>query len=336
MRKIVFFDVHGDDKRYFKRTFKNVFEAEVVCVEEPLTQVSAKRYADAEIISTFITSDVNSKVIEYLPNLEMIATRSTGYDHIDISAAKKSHVLISTVPEYGEATVAEFTIMLLMSLARRLRESMEQVHDRLIDHEEITGFDLEGKTIGLVGCGRIGEHVARIATAVGMHVIAYDPYPKESEQVEFVGLDELYERSHIISLHAPSSKDNYHMIDAKAISKMRKGVVIINTARGELLDAQALIDGLYSGQVGAAGLDTLEGEKLLRFDEEIALLHPDASNRDLVMSAEHNVLLRMRNVIITPHNAFNSKEALQRIRHTTAENIKRYLMHEPQNVVRPK
>lgn len=334
MRKIVFFDVHGDDKRYFKRTFKNVFEAEVACTEEPLTQVAAKRYADINIASVFITSDVNQRAIGYLPDLEMIATRSTGYDHIDIKTAKENHILTSTVPEYGEATVAEFTIMLLMSLARRLREGMEQVHDRLINHEEITGFDLEGKTIGLVGCGSIGEHVARIADGLGMHVIAYDPKPRESEYVEFVSLDELYERSHVVSLHAPSNKDNYHMIDSDAIAKMRKGVVLINTARGELVDAQALINGLYSGQVSAAGLDTLEGEQLLRFDEEIALLHPDASTRDLVMSAEHNVLLRMPNVIITPHNAFNSKEALQRIRHTTAENIKKYLMHEPQNVVR--
>ncbi len=334
MRKIVFFDVHGDEKRYFKRTFKNVFEAEVVCTEESLTQVTAKRYSDVDIASVFITSDVNQKCLSYLPNLEMIATRSTGYDHIDMKTAKANHVLVSTVPEYGEATVAEFTIMLLMSLARRLRESMQQVNDRLIDHEEITGFDLEGKTMGLIGLGRIGEHVARIADAIGMNVVAYDPKPRGSGIVEFVELDELYERSHIVSLHAPSNSDNYHMINAEAIAKMRKGVVIINTARGELIEAQALIDGLYSGQIAAAGLDTLEGEQLLRFDEEVALLHPDASTKDLVMSAEHNVLLRMPNVLITPHNAFNSKEALQRIRHTTAENIKKYLMHEPQNVVR--
>lgn len=332
MRKIVFFDVHGDDKRYFKRTFKNVFKTEVVCTEEPLTEVTAKRYSDAAVVSVFITSDVNHKAIQHLSNLELIATRSTGFDHIDIDAAQARDVLVSTVPAYGESTVAEFTVMLLMAVARRLREGMEQVHDRLIDHTEITGFDLDGKTIGLVGCGRIGQHVARIANGLGMQVLGYDPAPLGSDIIEYVGLDELYSRSHIVSLHAPATEANYHMIDAEAIGKMKKGVVILNTARGELIDVQALIDGLFSGQVGAAGLDVLEGEQLLRFDEEVALLHPEASTKDLLLNAKHHVLLRMPNVIITPHNAFNSKEALQRIRYTTAENIKQYLMQEPQNL----
>lgn len=333
MRKIVFFDVHGDDKRYFKRTFKNVHATEVVCTDEPLTPVTAKQYGDMTVASVFMTSDVTEKVFDTLPDLEMIATRSTGYDHIDMQAARKHHVLVSTVPRYGEKTVAEFTIMLLLSLSRRLNESMGQVDDRLIDHPEITGFDVCGKTLGVIGCGRIGQHVARIANGLDMDVLGYDLYPGKDENITYTSWDELIASSDIISLHVPASKHNHHLIHTEVIENMKKGVVLLNTARGELIDTQALVDGLFSGHVRAAGLDVLEGEQLLRFDEEVSLLHPDASAHDLLLNAEHNVLLRMPNVIVTPHNAFNTREALQRIRHTTAENIKQYLMHEPQNIV---
>lgn len=334
MRTIVFFDVHGEDKRYFKRTFKNVHGIKVVCTTEPLTPVTAKKYSQAVAVSVFLTSDVNQKVLETMSKLELIATRSTGYDHIDTVAAKRHHVLVSTVPRYGEKTVAEFTFMLLLALARRLPESREQVSERLIDHPAITGFDIDGKTIGIIGCGRIGRQVARMARGFGMDVLGYDPHPEEDEHITYVSLSELLSGSDVISLHAPATKATRYLINSDTIAQMKSGVTLLNTARGELIDTQALIDALFSGQIGAAGLDVLEGEQLLRFNEEVSLLHPDASTRDLLLNAEHNVLLRMPNVLITPHNAFNSQEALRRIRYTTAENIKRYLMHEPQNLIR--
>lgn len=333
MGKIVFFDVHGEDKHYFKRTFKNVFSSRVECTDEPLTEVTAKKYTDATAISVFVTSDVNKKVFDKLPDLEFIATRSTGHDHIDVEAARTHHVLISNVPAYGEATVAEYTIMLLLALSRRLPESTQQVQDRIINYPEITGSDVCGKTIGLIGCGRIGSRVAQTAAALGMDVLGYDPYPDDDGNIKFVEMDELLKESDIVSLHAPSTKDSKHIINSDSLARMKKGVILLNTARGDLVDTHALVECLFSGHVAAAGLDVLEGEQLLRFDEEVSLLHPDADTQDLLLSAEHNALLRMSNVIITPHNAFNSKEALARIRHTTSENIKKYLMQEPQNIV---
>lgn len=332
-RKLVIFDVHGDDKRYFTRAFKNVFEIELTFTAEPLNEVTASKYSSAELVSVFVTSKVDAAVLKQLPNLELIACRSTGYDHIDVGSALKQQVLVSTVPSYGAVTVAEFAFMLMLALSRRLFESRAQVEDGVIDHPGLVGFDLCGKTLGIVGCGQIGQHVAKLAAGFDMQVIGHDAYPRPGGAIGYTTLSELLAESDIISLHLPATKETRHLINRRTLSQMKAGVILINTARGELVDTAALIDALYSGQVGAAGLDVVEGEPLLQFEEEISLLHPGSSRRDLLLDAEHNILRRLPNVILTPHNAFNSREAVVRIQEVSAANITSYLLHQPQNLI---
>lgn len=333
-RKITIFDVHSGERAYFRRVFKNLYGVEMEMTDKPLDETTAKDFSDTTIACVFITSKVSRHVIASLPNLELVATRSTGHEHIDLRALREHHVLGCNVPEYGESTVAEYTFTLLLALQRKLALSREQLDTGLVDHEDLTGFDLAGKTLGIIGLGRIGKRVAGIAHGFGMEVVAHDPFVTEHDGVALVDLEELLAVSDAVSLHAPLVKDNKHMINAEAIEKMKKGVVIINTARGSLIDTKALIDGLYSGHVAAAGLDAIEGEHLLRFDEEIGLLHEQAKVGDLRLNAELHVLMRMSNVIITPHNAFNTREALGRIRQATLDNIKQYLIHKPQNIIK--
>ena len=332
MKKIVFFDANEGDEAYFSSAFRNVLKSEIVFCSEPLNKESVAEFTDTAIASVFVTSDVDEETISRMPQLELIATRSTGYDHIDIKEAKKHHALVSTVPTYGETTVAEYTFMLLLSLVRRLQESLSQIDSGVINYQDITGSDLAGKTLGIVGCGRIGQHVARIAQGFEMNAIGFDVGGVNSENISAVDLPVLIAESDVISLHLPGGEETFHFIDSEKIEKMKNGVIILNTARGELIDTKALTDGLYSGKIGGAGLDVIEGEELLRFDEEMALLHPEAQNHDLLLKTEHSILQRMPNVILTPHNAFNSAEALERIRYTTAENIKQFMMHDPQNL----
>lgn len=332
-RKITIFDVHSGERAYFRKALKNLYGVDLEMTEKPLDETTVNEFSDTTIACVFITSRVNRAVIARLPKLELVATRSTGYEHIDLKALLETHALASNVPLYGESTVAEYTFALLLALQRKLSDSKEQIEVGVVDHEELTGNDLEGKTLGIIGLGRIGRRVARIARGFGMNVLAYDPFASDNE-VALVSMEELLKGADIISLHAPLTKQNKHMIDASAISTMKKGAVILNTARGSLIDTKALVDGLYSGHIAAAGLDVIEGEYLLRFDEEIGLLHDQAKARDLQLNAEHQILLRMPNVILTPHNAFNTHEALLRIRQTTRDNIKQYLLHQPQNLVK--
>ncbi len=333
MRKIVFFDVWDGDKQYYQRAFKNIFNIETVYTDEPLTEVTVRQYADAAIVSVSVTSDVSANAVSKLPELEYIASRSSGYDHIDVACADEHDVLVSTVSGCIEATVAEHTMMLLLALARRLGDTTRHITDRVVDHGEITGFEVAGKTIGIIGCGRVGRRVARAAAGLDMNIIGYDPHPPEDDAISYASFDYVLENSDIVSLHAPGGKTTRHMVDADTLARMKKGAVLLNTANGDLIDTKALIDALFSGHISAAGLDVLEGEQLLRFEEEIALLHPDVGTQDLLLNAEHDALLRMPNVIVTPHNGFNSQEAVHRIRQDTAENIKHYLKHEPRNVI---
>lgn len=336
MRKVVFFDTQTGDKRYYTRAFKNVYTIEIVYTSEPLTEVTARRYNDAAVASVSVTSDVNENAIAKMPDLEYIASRSTGVNHINIPATAYHDVLVSTVSTHVEATVAEHTIMLLLALARRLPEAMQQIQERVVDHAEITGLEVAGKTMGIIGCGRIGRRVARIAASLGMNVIGYDPQPEEDECISYVERSELLATSDVISLHSPLNDETHHLIDTGALAEMKSGALLLNTASGGLIDTRALIDALFSGRIAGAGLDVLEGEQLLRLDEEISLLHPEVRKQDLLLHAEHEALLRIPSVIITPHNGFNSHDALERIRQETAENIKQYLKHEPQNLVKVK
>lgn len=292
-------------------------------------------FTDVSILSTFINSTVDKAALDRLPNLRYIATRSVGFDHIDVAECRRRHITISNVPAYGESTVAEHAMALLLSISRKIPESLERTRTGKFDFTALRGFDLEGKILGIIGTGRIGLHVAKIAKGFGMTVLGFDAYPQkqEAERIGFlyVTLNQLLKSSDIITLHLRLNKETTHIIGEAEFSKMKKGVVLINTARGALIDTEAFLKALDDGTVKAAGLDVLEEENMLK--EEHELLSSTSTQKQLRVALENTLLLKRPNVLVTPHNAFNSDEAVARIIKTTADNIESYIAGHPQNVV---
>lgn len=336
--KITFFEVNEEDIHFFKNNIKD-FELEFY--DFPLNEERSELIAESDIISVFIHSKINEKVLKNAKKLKFICTRSTGYDHIDLNACKERNILVSNVPSYGVETVAEHTFALLLAISRKIIESFERTRKGDFNLENLRGFELKGKTLGIIGAGKIGRRVAEIAKAFGMKVIAYDIFPNYDEAkrigFEYVDLETLLKNSDIITLHANLTKENYHLINEESFKKMKDGVIIINTARGALIDTKALINNIKNGKVKAAGLDVLEGEALIK--EEIELLVKNKLEKDSLESLVANhILIEMedkeKNIIITPHNAFNSVEAIEEIRQTTLQNIFSFLKGNPINLVK--
>lgn len=331
--KIAFFEIEDWERGYLSDKFK---KHDVEFFEDELSEKNAEDVEDFEIISVFVCSDVNRKIINKLKNARAIVTRSTGYDHIDLKECRKRKILVINTPYYGQNTVAEHTFALILALSRKITESVEKTKDRDFSLEGLQGFDLKGKTLGIVGMGNIGSHVARIAKGFEMNVIAYNKHrhQKLAKKLGFkyVDFDNLLKNSDIITLHVPFSKETYHLINKKNVSKIKKGAYLINTSRGEVVDTGALIKALNEKILAGAGLDVLEDEELIK--EEKELLSKKFSREKLFNVIENNILLNYKNVIITPHNAFNTKEALQRILDTTVGNINSVINKKPQNVVK--
>jgi D-lactate dehydrogenase len=331
--KIVVFEVEPREAPLFD-ALKD--RHELTLVAAPLRPADADRYADAEIVSTFIYSELSEEVLRRLPSLKLVATRSTGFDHIATAYCTQRGIVVSNVPSYGENTVAEHTFALLLAISHRLPEAIDRAQRGHFSPEGLQGFDLAGKTIGVVGTGRIGRHVIRIAKGFAMEVIAYDVMtdPEFADRVGFryVGFEELLASADVITLHAPATKETHHLLSAGTFKQMKDGVVVINTSRGSLIDARALIQALRSGKVSAAGLDVLADEPLIREEAELicSIFCDQHDLRDLV--ANH-VLLRMQNVVVTPHSAFNTREAVARIVETTVANIGAFVAGRPQNAV---
>lgn len=280
-----------------------------------------EKFCDSEVLCVFVHSKVTENVISKCPNLKLVCTRSTGIDHIDKNALEQRNILLKNVPLYGENTVAEHTFALMLALSRRLRESYTNTLNGNYSTDGLMGFDLKDKTIGIIGGGRIGLHVARMARSFGMHVRVYDinqdSFLAEIINFKYVTLDELLKISDIVSLHVPYNKYTHHIINADTLSKMKNGAILINTARGSLVDTSALIEALNQGKIYGAGLDVLEGEEYMN-EESIA----DMPTANAAKAIEQNTeLTKFPNVIITPHNAFNSIEAIERIVLKTVKNI---------------
>src|SRR5579864_15632 len=286
---------------------------------------------DIDALSVFIHSQVTQQVLESLPNLRFIATRSTGFDHIDVDACRNRGVAIANVPSYGENTVAEHTIALLLMMSRKVHQSVLQMRSGRVDLAELTGFDLQGKTIGVIGAGHIGLHVIRIARGFGMHVLAFDvrrdPFVADLLGFEYTTMDRLLAESDIVTLHSPLTEKTHHLLGREQFAKMKPGVMIVNTARGGLIDTDALVEALESGKLGGAGLDVLEGEELIR--EEKQLLQQPLDVERLRMALRNRVLLARDDVVFTPHNAFNSREALIRILEVTLSNLESFRAGQP-------
>lgn len=320
---------------------------------------------DAQIVSTFLFPNLKKEFFEANPKLRLIAARRGGAERIDLEMCKQKGIIVSRVPTYGEYTVAEHTMALILTLSRRLREAMIAGRERQFSYQDLRGFNLNGKTLGVIGAGRIGLHTLRIAQAFGMHTIAYDTLenPDWAQMLgfQYKTLEELFAQSDIISLHTPLTEQTFHMMNASTFAKCKKGVYIINTARGSLIDTTALLDALDSGQVAGAGLDVLEEESILRQEtakiigaqivSKLKTVTPKSVKKSVGRLASpnfidtpqrlkeldglmrHKALLARPNVIITPHTGFNSDEAAELIQKTTVENILAFLRGEPINLI---
>jgi D-lactate dehydrogenase len=310
---------------------------------------------DAEVISIFINSTIDSDFLKAHPRLRYVASRSGAIDHIDLASCRQRSVQVSNVPEYGDHTVAEHTFALMLAVTRRLREVMAAAKTtRRFSYAGNRAFDLYGKTLGVVGLGQIGRRVTELARAFKMHVIAYDPIemPPEiarSASVEWVTFDDLLAQANIISLHVRLSPRTYHLFDREAFAKCQKGVVIINTSRGRLIETEALLDALESGQVGGAGLDVMEQEGVMRQSASqlisaqiVEHLRSDAPPQEvqhgvrlknLQEIVSSDAVLARSNVVFTPHVAFNSVEAVERLQAGTIENLRAYARGEAINLV---
>lgn len=293
---------------------------------------------DAEVVSVFIASQVTRQMIEKMPRLKLIATRSTGYDHIDLEAAAARGVTVVNVPTYGENTVAEAAFSLILALTRKLIPTAAATESGSFKASDLTGMDVKGKTLGIIGMGHIGSHSAKIAKGFDMEVLAYDVHRNEDLARElgfmYVEFNELFDRSDIITLHTPLLADNYHLINQATIAKMKKGAYLINTARGELVENRALIHALQTNHLAGAGLDTIEGEKLMMTSGLMDALNNNATSPSTFEhAAEVHALLQLPNVIATQHAAFNTEEAVARINDTTVQNVVRFWYDETPNKV---
>ncbi|MFM2308874.1 MAG: hypothetical protein RLY87_995 [Chloroflexota bacterium] len=272
-------------------------------------------HPDTTILSVFIHTAVRAEDIARLPHLQLIATRSTGYDHIDVEYCHAHGIVVCNVPAYGERTVAEYAMSLMLASCRLLIPSTVRLQrDFRADVVGLRGIDLFQKTIGIVGTGRIGRNFGRMCTGFGVNLLAYDIQPDEGwardVQATYVGLDVLYQQADVISFHAPLTPQTHHVFDMAALSLIKRGVIIINTSRGALISNEALLAGLDSGQIRAAGLDVEEYEHLIG----TVTRTPEAHLLKDILAHPH--------VIASAHNAFNSHEAIERIITTTIDTIR--------------
>ncbi|MBI2104696.1 MAG: hydroxyacid dehydrogenase [Candidatus Omnitrophica bacterium] len=332
--RAVFFETAPWERRYLTRAL-SPHRLSVRFVAEPLTEETRRLAAHAEILSVFIYSTLTASLLRRLPRARFIATRSTGFDHIDLAACRKRRIAVSNIPSYGENTVAEHTFALILALSRNIHKAYVKTIKGDFSLEGLQGFDLKGKTLGVVGGGHIGLHVIKMAKGFGMEVLVHDVrrnvFLSEVLDFRYVPLEALLRRSDIISLHLPHLPSTHHLMDRAAFRLMKRGALLINTARGGLIDTDALVWALDEGIVGGAGLDVLEGEELVK--EERQLLSKDFPKEKLATALRNHILLHRENVVITPHIAFDSREALQRILETTVQNITGFLSNAPVNLV---
>jgi D-lactate dehydrogenase len=332
---IYFFETNDFDEQYLRQRLP---DESLYFSSLPLTtstQAGAIA-ADVEIVSPFVHSDIGASVIESLPYLKMISTRSTGFDRINVPSAEARAIPVCNVPAYGENTVAEHTFALILCLSRNIHKAYVRTIAGNFSLDGLQGFDLKGKTLGVVGVGHIGEFVMQMAKGFGMNLLAYDiaPDPTKAERLGFsyTSLEDLLGRSDVVTLHAPATPENRHLIGEHNIAQFKRGALLINTARGDLVDTRALLSALDQGILRGAGLDVLEGEEI--FSEEDQLVQNPTASADSLKQALSNLsLLHRPDLIITPHIAFDSVEAVERILDTTIGNIYAFRSGKPQNQV---
>ena len=313
--KVAFFSTHQFDRQFFDEV--NAGRHDLRYLEPRLTDETGPLARGCPAVCAFVNDHLDGGVLGVLAagGTRMIALRSAGFNHVDVEAARTLGLTVARVPAYSPHAVAEHTIALLLALNRRIHRAYARVRDGNFALDGLLGFDLAGRTAGVVGTGKIGVIVARILRGFDCEVLAYDVAPSEECRalgVRYVPLEEIWSRADIISLHAPLTPGTRHMVDARAIAAMKPGVMIINTSRGALVDTQSLIDGLKAGRIGSLGLDVYEEEEDLFFqDLSSHVITDDVFAR----------LLTFPNVLVTAHQAFFTREALQAIARTTLDNV---------------
>ncbi|NCD32088.1 MAG: 2-hydroxyacid dehydrogenase [Spartobacteria bacterium] len=320
MQRISFFDTKPYDERFFSKVNES-FGFDIRFYQPRLSVDTALMVHDSRIVCAFVNDNLDNDVLRVLYDrgVRMIAMRCAGYNNVDLLAAY-GKVTVCRVPAYSPYSVAEHAVALAMSLNRKTHKAYYRTRDNNFNINGLMGFDFHGKTVGVIGTGKIGTLFLQIMKGFGMDALAYDPYPDEerAKDVGFthVSLDELYARSDILSLHCPLTPENVHMINAESLEKMKESAILINTGRGKLIHTQALVEALKQGQIAAAGLDVYEEEDQYFFE--------DFSNT-IVQDDVLARLLSLPNVLVTSHQAFFTREAMNSIALTTLQNIRSYI-----------
>ena len=322
---IAFFDTKPYDRESFNPVNASGYGYDIRYFENRLTAGTLPLAEDCRIICAFVNDTLSAEVVAGLKaiGVELIALRCAGYNNVDLKAAYRN-IRVVRVPEYSPHAVAEHAVALILSLNRKTHKAYYRTRDGNFSIGGFMGFDMVGKTAGIIGTGKIGKIAAKILRGFDMKILAYDPYPDKkfaaATGLEYVELEKLYVRADVISLHCPLSRDTYHIINRDSLSKMKDGVMIVNTGRGGLIDTKALIDALKSGKVGSAGLDVYEEESQYFFEDfSMQVLTDDVLAR----------LLTFSNVLITSHQGFFTREAIGNIAQTTLDNIGDFLAGKP-------
>lgn len=317
--RIAFFDTKPYDQEYFE-AYRSSYGVELKYFPVKLSSDTARLAAGYQGVCAFVNDEIDARTADLLweQGITLIALRCAGYNNVDLKAVwERIHVV--RVPAYSPHAVAEHTVALLLSLNRKIHKAYIRTREGNFSLTGLVGFDLFGKTAGVIGTGQIGRITAEILRGFGMEVLAYDPVPQEAwaqeKGVVYVSKEALFERSDVITLHCPLTPENYHLIDQEAIQRMKPGAIILNTGRGALIDTKALIQALKSNKLGGAALDVYEEEDKYFFED-----HSDRVIQDDVLAR----LLTFPNVLITGHQAFLTQEALQAIARTTLSNIHLY------------
>jgi D-lactate dehydrogenase len=303
---------------------------------EALNAETGRGDPDIEVLSSFVNSRLTAEVLRNYPRLKLVATRSTGYDHIDLEYCRGRGILVSNVPDYGDSTVAEHTFALLLAVARNLVEAVDRTRHGQFGQTGLRGLQLRGRTLGVIGTGRIGRRVIEIAKGFGLRVLAFDVAPDLTESTRlgftYESFDAVLTAADILTFHVPATAKTAGLISDEQFGKLKPGAVLINTARGNVVDTPALVRALSDGRLRAAGLDVLPLEPLIREEAQI-FRGRSPQYQDLKALVANHVLLRFPNVIMTPHIAYNTDEAVRRILEVTAENIHWFSEGRPRNLV---
>lgn len=324
--RIAFFETENWEANYIRKKLKN---HKLKFFDRILDKNKINKIKDIEVLVVFVHSEVDKEILDSLDKLKLIVTMSTGYDHIDLDECKKRRVKVCNVPDYAENTVAEHTFALILALSRKICQSWDDFRKGRHDGDELIGVDLKGKTLGVIGVGKIGKRVIKMAKAFEMNIIAYDVV--RNFNVKYVSLDYLLRNSDVVSLHCPLNEHTENMMNKGNINKMKKGALFVNTARGKLVDTIALVKALKEKKLRGIALDVLENEEEIQ--EEPEVLVKKTMHKSKVARLEAS-LLKLNNVIITPHNAFNSEESILRLIDETIENIKSFKKGRVRNIVR--